>query len=484
MSVEAGKDSFVPDTLKIPPSDGTPIWKLSMELFLNIAERLDSATCLTFSQTCRTLYILSNERSAYWRNASFAHGLLPRIAPMKSFTGAELRSTAVKSINLEWIWENRSPSVAKRIAVPTQLHKERYFVPSGSRWLFQYGTRISKESRIPTILVYDMITEQHIGESRIPVSDKIHRIVGQSLAPDMVVFAVQFVRRPHIAICTAKFHEHDGVPGKQEIETVGNMQTGKDITFCVFQEGLVGITTEDEVVIQQWDNPASQWRLDAEVEWTPRGLQVARNRLLLLERKIDDEPIKSWRIRVFDISVVRDQEAQQISEDETRQLRFIDSANITHAPGEPFYAPYWEDRILESGVHFGFKTLLLIHTEIGEHLWHCDLRLDTEETTDGLTEERLIVVGEYIVGQEPDERPRQFLEGFILGPKASRIVWTTGDGSTRIRSDWTDENASESRELDMHSKPMSIPRLLVFDELFGVIMQSDTSTHHALFYFI
>lgn len=54
MSVEVALDSFVPDTLKIPPSEGTPIWRLSIELFLNIAERLDSATCLTFSQVCES----------------------------------------------------------------------------------------------------------------------------------------------------------------------------------------------------------------------------------------------------------------------------------------------------------------------------------------------------------------------------------------------------------------------------------------------
>lgn len=80
----------------------------------------------------------------------------------------------------------------QRISIRTHLHKERYFVPTGSRWLFQYGAHM--ELRVPTLLVFDMVTKKHIGESRLPLSDKIYRIVGQSLAPDLVAFAIQFTR--------------------------------------------------------------------------------------------------------------------------------------------------------------------------------------------------------------------------------------------------------------------------------------------------
>ena len=109
---------------------------------------------------------------------------------MSSFTGTELRETAVKSINLEWKWENTSPTIVRRVPVRTPLHRERYFVPDGSRWLFQYGSH--EELRVPTILIFDMVTGKHIGESRMPHMAKIHRIVGQSMAPDMVAFAIQF----------------------------------------------------------------------------------------------------------------------------------------------------------------------------------------------------------------------------------------------------------------------------------------------------
>jgi hypothetical protein len=109
---------------------------------------------------------------------------------MSSFTGTELRETAVRSTNLEWLWENTSPTIVRRVPVRTHLHKERYFVPDGSRWLFQYGAH--KESRVPTIMIFDMVTGKHIGESMMPQMAKIHRIVGQSMAPDMVAFAMQF----------------------------------------------------------------------------------------------------------------------------------------------------------------------------------------------------------------------------------------------------------------------------------------------------
>jgi hypothetical protein len=289
---------------------------------------------------------------------------------------------------------------------------------------------------------------------------------------------------PVVAICTARFHEREGVVGKQILDTANKVELQRPVIFTVFQDGIVGVTTEEEVIVQQWDKPETRWKLDAEVAWVPRGLQIARNRLLVLERKDDAEEIKSWRIRVFDISVVRIGVAQQISENEMQQLRFIDSVDMLHAPVEPFYAPYWEDRVGESGVHFGFKTLLLMHTDIGDNLWHCDFRLDTEISEDGDMEERLTIDGTYIVGQNPDERPRQFVDGFALGPKASRIVWTSENCVTRIRSDWTDNNASDSRLLNMRSVPASIPRLLVFDELFGVVLQSDTATDHSLAYFI
>ena len=289
---------------------------------------------------------------------------------------------------------------------------------------------------------------------------------------------------PEVAICTARFHEHDGVVGRHVIDTVHRVQLQRAVVFTVFQDGIFGVSTKEEVIVQQWDKPETSWKLDAEVAWVPQGLQIARNRLLVLELKDGSEEIRSWRIRVFDISVVRNGVAQQIFEDEMQQLRFIDSVDMLHAPVKPFYAPFWEDRVDEKGVHFGFKTLLLMHTEIGDNLWHCDFRLDTEINEDGDMEERLTIDGTYILGQARDERSTQFVDGFALGPKASRIVWTSENGVTRIRSDWTDENMSDSRLLNLRSIPASIPRLLVFDELVGVLLLSDTATHHSLNYFI
>jgi hypothetical protein len=101
MSLETGKNTLVPATLVVPPPVGSaPIFKLPPEVLLTIAEYLDSATCLTLSQTCHALLELSKTRSVYWRNAHFAHGHLPRVVEMAEFTGSELRSAAVKITNL------------------------------------------------------------------------------------------------------------------------------------------------------------------------------------------------------------------------------------------------------------------------------------------------------------------------------------------------------------------------------------------------
>lgn len=51
MATEIKQDQFVPQSLRLPPPVGTsPIWKLSLELLLNIAEYLDIHSCLTLSQ--------------------------------------------------------------------------------------------------------------------------------------------------------------------------------------------------------------------------------------------------------------------------------------------------------------------------------------------------------------------------------------------------------------------------------------------------
>lgn len=56
MALEIQKNTLVPGNLILPPPAGSaPIWKLSIELFLTIAEYLDAASCLTFSQVSMPL---------------------------------------------------------------------------------------------------------------------------------------------------------------------------------------------------------------------------------------------------------------------------------------------------------------------------------------------------------------------------------------------------------------------------------------------
>lgn len=202
MALEIGKDALVPATLIVPPPTGSaPIWKLSIELFLTVAEYLDSATCLTFSQTCRTLFELSKARSAYWRSARFAHGHLPRVAEMGSFTGEELRSAAVKGTNLEWKWEDKSPRLVRRVPVPYEFFLTRTFLASGSRWLFLYGM----ESHNAKAKIYDLVgndfvkfynssSKEYTEAFSFEMSHRIVQIVGESLDPHQILFAAQFNR--------------------------------------------------------------------------------------------------------------------------------------------------------------------------------------------------------------------------------------------------------------------------------------------------
>jgi hypothetical protein len=253
------------------------------------------------------------------------------------------------------------------------------------------------------------------------------------------------------------------------------------VRFCSLQEGLIAAGSGEEVLVERWDVPNSRRYLDITSGWLSAGVQIAKNRVITLEGTGAAEDTREWKINVFDVSPIRNaQEDQEMNE---QPLYSVGSASIPNSPCAPFYAPYWEDRVDQAGIHFGFKTMLRIHTSIGEHLWHCDFRLDTQIVS-GQPQEVLTVEEPNIIGEEPDQRPTQLTNGYVLGPKASRIVWTGQDGRVRIRSDWTEESPWGSRLLDLKWRPMSIPNLFEFDERLGIVLLSDNQTHLALFWFI
>lgn len=107
---------------------------------------------------------------------------------MTSFSGQELRSAAVRSINLEWRWENPSPRLTKRTHVPILYSKEKYWVPSGTRWLFQYGA--DKQAQKLMLNVYDLVEERSVGA--LELKPRVIRIEGESLAPDRIIFMVHY----------------------------------------------------------------------------------------------------------------------------------------------------------------------------------------------------------------------------------------------------------------------------------------------------
>lgn len=254
------------------------------------------------------------------------------------------------------------------------------------------------------------------------------------------------------------------------------------LEHCVLHEGLLGITTRESATIENWDNPHSRRTLESRPSWFPLGLQIARDRILLLEGSNST----SWRVRIFDVSSVRKGTTGLVDEnDEPIPLFSTNEFVLLIKPVEPFYAPYWEDRLGEPGLHFGFKMLV----RNGDSLLHFNFHLDSEFNEEGLLTERLSLEKPYVLGATIDERPVGLIPGsYALGPRASRIVWVGRQGEVRIGSDWTDDltedGASHSRVLDLRSRPQTTPTILAFDERLGILLLNDTAEHHALFWFV
>lgn len=72
-----------------PAGTSCPFEKaMSPEILLNIVEFLEAPQCLTLSQTCKRIYILSRERRGYWTKCAFTHGLLLP-GPREQYTTAD-----------------------------------------------------------------------------------------------------------------------------------------------------------------------------------------------------------------------------------------------------------------------------------------------------------------------------------------------------------------------------------------------------------
>ncbi|CAG8742726.1 16839_t:CDS:2, partial [Acaulospora colombiana] len=366
--------------------------------------------------TCRTLYHLSIERSIYWRSAKFVHGLLPRVAPLSTFGGRELRETAIKSTNLEWKWEDPSPRLVRRVPIPILYRKERYFIPPGSRWLFQCGHKSSND-QTRWLSVYDLITETVVGSWCLEVTEGYPIFSGESVEPNLEDIDI-LPRSSKVGLYTAQFTQTQSGEISVKFEKTDEIIFKQVVRFCTLEEGVIAAGNPFEVLVQRWDIANSRRYLNSGAEWLQAGVQIAKDRLITLEVTGVQDDNRMWRINVFDISSVRNAKADQVIENQP--LDSIVSASLPNAPCAPFYAPYWEDRVDQAGIHFGFKIMLRMHTSIGERLWHCDFRLDSQLVGDEM-QEVLTVEEPNIIGEEADQRPTQFTNGYVLGPKASRI---------------------------------------------------------------
>lgn len=254
------------------------------------------------------------------------------------------------------------------------------------------------------------------------------------------------------------------------------------VVRCTLQDGIVALSTAEEIVVEKWEDGSTRRTVHNSLAWEPRGLQVARDRLIFLERKRDQEVMKTWQIKLFDISGVRNKESSESQNGLSDLLKCTCTGLLPHFPHEPFYAPYWEERREDSGLHLGFKTVILMHTVEGEYFWHIDFTLDVTTNEEGVTEETLNIEVPRILGACPSERATYFVDAHALGASAGRLVWIASNGMARIFSEWTDEG-SNSRVLDLKCKPATIPRVLAFDEKLGVLMLSDTEKNTAVFWF-
>ncbi|KAG8832453.1 hypothetical protein FRC17_001326 [Serendipita sp. 399] len=245
---------------KVPPPAGTCHFsKLSTELILSIAEYLDVATCLTLSQTCRAINNISRERVTYWYSSQFAHGLLPRVTDQSSLTAQELRSTAIKSTNIAWIWENSSPRVRRRVTLQWVCEKEQYFLPLGSRWLFRYGVS-QGDTTDSTIYIYDLIGGRNVEPPiHLLPSQRLDKIVGESLASNKVMFAILFEPSPStlIKVMAAEF-EASNRGSKVSISEAYQFSIDRSAVDVVFQEGILAVVTDQTVILQKWDSPTTK----------------------------------------------------------------------------------------------------------------------------------------------------------------------------------------------------------------------------------
>lgn len=260
------------------------------------------------------------------------------------------------------------------------------------------------------------------------------------------------------------------------------------ISFFMLYEGLLGIVTAKQATIEQWINPLTRRRVEPSAHWIPRGIQVAKNRLLLLEADSSDEP-EQYQIEIYDITSVRGSQQEFIDADGNPiSLQHTSSFKILDPPTEPFFAPYWEDRFGEPGVHIGFKMLFLS----GGTIWHVNFHLDSEIASDGSLQDQLSLEQPAILGSTAEEWPAgRSSTSYALGPRASRIVWVGRKAEVRIRSDWSDDLittgetvVSCSRILDMKALPQNTQSIHAFDEATGILLLEDTPTHQALFWFV
>lgn len=238
-----------------------PICKLSMELYLSIADFLDLETRLSFAQSFRAIFLLSNGHSSYWKDAGISSITLPRLVEEAAHTGKELRASAVNTLRCKWAWRQTDVQSIRKLRVPLLSEREmsferQFFIPPGTRWLFQYGHLMNTFKS--EISVFDMLKGRNLG------TYKLHHVVlsaaGVSVSPNQVALAFLSAssrRANYIAIFTADFIT-DG-RGSIYIEFTELRKIDSQMIFdmCVLRNGWIcwsSMIEKDVMQVERWDD--------------------------------------------------------------------------------------------------------------------------------------------------------------------------------------------------------------------------------------
>lgn len=520
-----------------PAGTSCPFEKaMSPEILLNIVEFLEAPQCLTLSQTCKRIYILSRERRGYWTKCAFTHGLLLP-GPREQYTTEELRTLAIRQANLEYDWDFHTPRIRRQTIIMHEWAAQEYFIPSGSRWLVQYG--FSNDGSI--LRIWDIMKNRKVGDVvALHATDEATCIAGDSLAPDQIVLACSYTRQHQVTVLAFEFTEDAEAATPSYTLERREIIFDEEVRKCTIKGDVLATTTRRSTAVQQWRNDDTR-------RWIQRPNSVQSlcqivEDYLIFTAAYSTSATVVHAICVYDLSPIlageisrpktqvayagdvdeADNEEltddedmtdgdEELTEDEDMTEAFVSFEETT--PGVvcsvpldgkpvdgPCFAPYAVEKSADGRTQINFRILQVINTTEGESLFYTDYALlpsspirapNIQVEEDIMIKSRAQSRGDtliqtsdpHIIDTDRSNRPSYYVpEGavrwqrFVQGASGTRILWETPQGVFRIHSDWTDA-PSCSRPLRAITRPGRVSSILAFDEAMGFAIIEGDSEH-------